>query len=282
METQGDGGVPANPYILSFAGRAADFVKDVARSSGVDTGLRTVWIWNEPQLKTNDRHENQDCSSASQWGDDGDNSLAPEIFGSLVQRTATAIKASLAQAGISGISLYCGSLSVLKSFDPTGANAAGYLDRMYGYLNEHGVGPTATPYAWDGMSLNLNGADVDAAFVNSVWDQMNHVRAQVYGDSSPLIVGEWGSGFVNEDSQITRPEAQVIFDAIRARFITMYFYSHHRSVERPGAGPQLTFGARQYAIGAAPPGTTIPIYVATTPFDWYGHLVYLYQLPGVD
>jgi hypothetical protein len=49
-----------------------------------------------------------------------------------------------------------------------------------------------------------------------------------------------------------------------------------------GAGQIHTFGAREYTIRAVPPGTSIPIYVVTTPFAWCGHLVYLHQPPGVD
>lgn len=274
LEDQGDGGPYANPYIMSFAERAASFVAAVASAR-----VKTVWIWNESNLLTNNVQPNQNCATETEWGD-AQNSLGPEVFGSLSHRTALAIKSALAAINVTDVMIYAGSLSVLRDYDPTGSNAAGYLERMYKWLNggSEEVPSDTLPYAWDGLSLNVLGPNVNGTYITSVFDAIDSVKTK-WKDTKPIIIGEWGAGFPQNGSQLTYAQAETIFNAVRSKFITMYFYSHPEHKQTEINGNTTVWGARKDTeFGDIEP---IPDNQGGK-LDWYDHLTALYKLPGVD
>ena len=192
--------------------------------------------------------------------------IAPEVFGALVHKAAYAIKNA-----VPGAVIYAGSLSVLPGLDPSGANAATFLDRMYRYLNlTAGVSGITQPYGygWDALSVNIEGL-FDATFTGDIWNAIKDVQER-YGDFTPIIAGEWGTA--NEDiaTSFQRARIRPTFDAIRAFFPIMYFFSHHfLAQDQPG-----NYGTRNYRT--TDDSTIYQLVVTNVPLDivatgrWYG------------
>jgi hypothetical protein len=219
-----------NEYIDHFVARAVAFASGVSSS-----GLKTFWIWNEPQ---HGRHvpdpppnsipaivamNNLETCRANE-GEPG--TIAPEVFGALLHKASYAIKNA-----VPGAVVYAGSLSVLPGLDPpgqAGAAAADFLGRMYAYLRNVGLVTSLTPpygFGWDALSLNVEGL-FDTSFVDQVISRIHGVQ-NLYGDFKPIIVGEWGvqNSIIEDPNEMAR--VRPTFETIKENFPIMYFFSHH-------------------------------------------------------
>lgn len=196
-----------NAYINDWSFRAENFAAQLASH-----GLTTYWVWNEPNLDAL-INPGDNCPPSSPHPE----ALSPQVYAAMIYQGCTRIKAGAQQAGKTAIT-YAGSLSILPGTDPNGPYGAQYLDRMYQTLNGAGV---HSPYPWDALSINMTGIP-DSSFISSVKSAIQGVQ-QKYGDSSPIVIGEWGCR--NSEYDATRLRAA--YDALRQTFPTgMYFFQH--------------------------------------------------------
>jgi hypothetical protein len=227
-----------NPYIDDATRRAGECAKQLAPS-----GLKTFWVWNEPNLKLPIK-PGDNCPPGKGFPPD---CLAPQNFAALVWQGCTRLKANGAQT------VYAGSLSVLKDArtDPKGPYLAGYLEQFYTFLNRNGI----TTYPWDGLSLNIEGL-FDRDWTMALLNAAQAVQRK-HGDNSPIVIGEWG--VENGDKRLNADTAGETFQAIDTVFPAMYFFQHGQYFEGKKSWGATRWGAPHQTIVPTPDNDKNPL-----------------------
>jgi hypothetical protein len=227
-----------NPYIDDATRRAEQFAQQLAPS-----GLKTYWVWNEPNLKLPIK-PGDNCPPGKGFPP---TTLAPQNFAALVWQGCNRLKAGGAEK------VYAGGLSVLKDArtDPKGPYLAGYLEQVYTFLNRQGI----TTYPWDALSLNIEGL-FDRDWTTSLLKAAQAVQ-QRYRDESPIVIGEWG--VENGDKRLKADTARQTFEAIDSVFPTMYFFQHGQYFEGKKSWGATLWGAPHQTIVPRPDNEKKPL-----------------------
>ncbi|MCC6173839.1 MAG: hypothetical protein IT305_00935 [Chloroflexi bacterium] len=199
----------ANKYITHYAAKAAEFASAMS-----DTGLKSFWIWNEPDL--------HGIIPVGQYNPSAGD-LAPEVFGAMLYQTSMAIRSVIPDATI-----YAGSFAMQhqRNFAPLIQRVNDFLNRMYLYLNNTSIFPPPGQYGfgWDALGVNVEGV-FDEVYSQAVFDTITF-RQMFYGDRPNVVVGEWGTQNENLEQHLPS-EIREMYLALRFYFPIMYFFSHH-------------------------------------------------------
>lgn len=201
-------GGQANKYILHYASKAAAFASAMS-----GTGLKTFWLWNEPNRGPNIAPGVYQPSAAY---------ISPQAFGALLYTTSAAIRSVVPDATI-----YAGSFELFHDQEHWQAKiqrVEEFLDIMYAYLRNSAIfpAPGVAGYGWDALSINIEGI-FDYDYPQTVYNSMTE-KQRLYEDRPSIVVGEWGTQ--NENFVAGDQDIEDMYLGIRFYFPTMYFFTH--------------------------------------------------------
>lgn len=227
-----------NPYINHFSMRVLQVCKAL---EGLIAG---IFLWNEPNLDGNDLTGGGGTGAKP-------SALSPANFAALVYSTTKRLRDPV--AGVPWLTtIFPGSLSCLVGFntDARGPWIGGYMSAGIAYLRSVGA---LEPFAWNGVSLNVEGAVTEAYMAYSagaISDLKNH-----WGVTGPLVIGEWGTAN-GVPGSLNAGVLNASFAAINKHTDLMFFFAHHALIP----GDLTSYGCRDYSEqnGQFLPTTALP------------------------
>jgi len=212
-----DGFTSAGIYRDGFAQAMSKLMVELYSRAGVKNFI----LWNEPNTDEPDKH------------------MDPQVFAALLRRTwilsNSTILGPLMAGSTPTVRLYWGGIFMGKSGDSPDPSHVQYIRNVYNSVRaqkEIAGEDYGRSWPWHGINIHPHGFLSDP-YCKNLGNTLASIQGDdSYGDSSDILIGEWGIKLEGDESQNWQDsrwqDIKPTFDSLRsANFTYMFYFAHH-------------------------------------------------------